>query len=171
MRLFVRTSAILLGILFLATPIVACILAWGACMAGANGELQLISRNDRSGCYKRLTFGPWREGAGDCSPSTYAPVPQGAAITRHRIGHAYHVLTQMNYYEAEYRLPDGTTQINHAQGPLPLFTYRRNTMIAVTVVGLLLAMGMFMVAKSVRPWGIAPDTAILADSVRRSDSV
>lgn len=143
---FLRTIAIILGVLFLVTPFVAWILGWAEIMAGANGELQRISANEQPSAYVLLKFGPWRERAGECSPSTYAPVPEDATITRHRIGHAYHFLTQMNYYEAEYALPDGMTEVNHAQGPLPLFTHRRDTMIVIAVLGLLLAGCCFVLA-------------------------
>lgn len=168
MRFFIQTIAAFLGIVFLVSPLAVWFLAWASCMAGANGELQLISQNDRTGAYAHLTFGPWREGVGDCSPSSYAPLPEGARITRHRIGHAYGFLSQINYYEAEYVLPDGSTEINHAEGPLPLFTKRWSVIIAISIAGPLLAAGMLMmVAKSNPDSGKAAVRASLVEGLQQ----
>lgn len=146
MRLFLQSIAAFLGFVFLTAPLAVWFLAWGDCMWGANCELQLIGRSDRTGAYTDLTFGPWQEGTGECSPSTYAPLPKGARITRNRVGYAYGILSRMNYYEAEYALPDGSTEINHAEGPLPLFTKRIGVIITISLASLLLAAGFFMLA-------------------------
>lgn len=151
MRLFLQSIAAFLGFVFLVSPLIAWWYAHNEFIWGNGIELQLISAGDRSGDYRQLAFGPWHEGPGDCSPSTYAPVPEDSTILRYRIGHAYRLLTRMNYYEAEYSLPDGTTQINHAEGPLPLHTYRWSKLIAVIIVGLLLGAGLLRCASYLPP--------------------
>lgn len=142
----VQTFVIALGILALLAIPFCWILAWGQMMAGANGELQLISVGDRKGCYRLLEFGSWQDGAGECSPSTYALLPDGSKIIRHRVGHCYGVLTQFNYYEAEYITSDDTTIIDHATGPLPLFTRRYSRLISITTLCGRFACGMFRFA-------------------------
>ena len=94
-------------------------------IAVSANEYHGIENNDRPKSYASLKFGPWQTGHGQLQQSHIVNLPPGCLIMRYRIGSDTNLLCVFTYYEAEYRLPDGSTRITHASGPMSIFTARK----------------------------------------------
>ena len=80
-------------------------------IAVSANEYHGIENNDRPKSYASLKFGPWQTGHGQLQQSHIVNLPPGCLIMRYRIGSDTNLLCVFTYYEAEYRLPDGSTRI------------------------------------------------------------
>ena len=128
-------------------------------MAVSGSEYREIEKHDRPKSYSSLEFGPWQTGQGHLQQSHIVNLPHGCLIMRYRIGSDTKLLCAFTYYEAEYRLPDGSTRITHASGPMSMFAARKPIMVGGFILfptlGILLLVA---AAKTCKPTGTMPDS-------------
>ncbi len=137
--------------------IVCWLLGWVIILTATSGEYRSIHENDRPASYHLLTFSPWKTGAGDCLPSQIHGLLQDLAITRHRVGQAQGVITQMIYCEAEYKMADGSLRITHATGPHSMISHRYDTFVFAAGCTIIIAAGLFLTSPSKVAASRSPD--------------
>ena len=104
-------------------------------MATAGSEYHEIQNTGRPGSQCLLKFTDWRSGTGGLGPSHVFYLPPESVITEYRVGRAYGSLTKMVFYEAKYRLPDGSVRVAPADGPEPLLSHREDVLLGWLVGG------------------------------------
>ena len=132
-------------------------------MAVSGSEYHEIQTNDRPKAYSSLKFDSWQTGQGQLQPSSIVNLPPDCLITRYRIGSDTNLLCAFTYYEAEYRLPDGSTRIAHAQGPMAMFTVRKAIVSGAFV--LFPTFGIFLLVAAAR---IRKAIGTTSDSLRKA---
>ena len=132
------------------------LLGWVIILMTSYGEYRGISQTDRPASYHLLTFGPWETGAGDCRPSEILQFPKDLTIIKHRVGHAYGMITQMVYYEAKYQMHDGTSCIAHATGPHSMISHRHGTFILVAGFCTVIAITLFLTSPRTSQPAVVP---------------
>jgi hypothetical protein len=111
-----------------------------------NGSVTVLLSRDRIGpeLMSRLRYTSWQEPSSGIRPFVQSPKSfEGCEILRYRKGTRSRWLMRFTYYEAEYRMPDGSLVIGPAFGPLPY------TMPNLFVLGPLIVGGLIMLVAGI----------------------
>ena len=140
----VRVLLVLVGIVAGFATIVPWLFGWLVILAAGGNEYHGIQDTGRPTSQHLLKFSDWIPGSGDLRPSHFRNLPTESVITEYRVGRAYGVLTKMVFYEAKYRLPDGSVRIDHAFGSEPLLSHRKGVLYGCLIGGPIFSYALFV---------------------------
>lgn len=164
----VRVLLVLGGIVAGFATIVPWLFGWVVILAGGGAEYHGIQNTGRPTSQQLLKFSEWQPGSDNLYPTHMARLPPESAITEYRVGRAYGLLTKMVFYEAKYRLPDGTHQVAHAFGPEPLISHRKDVLYFSLIGGPILCVSFFVFAARYRRPSV-PDNVFSNETPLNSD--
>lgn len=90
-------------------------------LAAGSGESRSVRYTGAVTCTDILRWSDWHNGAGSlCKSELYEQLDKDAQIVQYRVGTSRKYFALLTFYQARYRLPNGSIIAAHASGPLPL---------------------------------------------------
>ena len=140
-------------------------------IAAGGSEYHEIQNTGRPISQHLLKFTDWRSGGGELRPSHVLNLPTESVITEYRVGRAYGTLTKMVFYEAKYRLPDGSVRVAPADGPEPLLSHREDVLYGCLIGGPIVSCAFFVLYFRLRRTSLREDVHPTGTQSRQSNSM
>ena len=132
---------VIVGIASLFAAVVPWAAGWVSIIASSGREQSEIRKNGLPTCMHLLAWTDWQDGSGDLHNSTLLEnLPAESRIIAHRTGSANDgILSEFTFYQAKYKLPDGSIRVAHADGPKPLISHRQPAVAGIAIGCVVLA--------------------------------
>lgn len=119
-------------------------------LAAGSGEYRAIQDTGLPACVEVLEWSDWVQGSGGLKPSHIRDnIDPKAEIVAYRIASKSAIATEYTFYQARYRLPDGSFRVDHADGPRPLIDQNWTILYASLGIGFPAAFLLFIAANRV----------------------
>lgn len=152
LRVFLQIVLRLTAAVLLLSPLGLWFAAEFVRLAAGSGEYRSIRDTGLPGCEKILIWSNWIKGSdGLTRGHIREDIPEDAEIMAYRIASKSAIATEYTFYQAKYRLTDGSVRIGHADGPKPLIDHNWTVLYAAIGIAVPIAFVLLVIASRLRP--------------------